>query len=146
MEKETSATQRQAEIFTDSALWDLCPQTAYIVPAGAPGSPGQRVMTAPEELHEALIERSHELTRALGDWARDDREAANVAMSTIDAMLAELHSARSALVSETRASDDATAARVDAMLAARKAASCKPQVDSAAVNRGFTAGSRDGAA
>jgi len=65
------------------------------------------------------------LTVALNTWAgRDDtkaqpqvREAANTAMSAIDMMLAKLHAARSVLVSEIRVSDDATDARVDAMLA-----------------------------
>ena len=62
---------------------------------------------------------------ALAQWAaRDDtraepevRRAANTAMDAIDAMLAELHQLRSRLVTEIRAADDATAARVDAMLA-----------------------------
>ena len=40
-------------------------------------------------------------------------------MDAIDAMLAELHALRSRLTGEMRASDDATAARVDALLAAR---------------------------
>ena len=65
---------------------------------------------------------------ALAQWAaRDDskpqpavRQAANTAMDEIDAMLADLHRARQALMSETRASDDARAARVDAMLASRR--------------------------
>jgi hypothetical protein len=47
------------------------------------------------------------------------RRAANVAMGTIDGMLAALHTARATLVAEVRAYDDATAARVDAMLASR---------------------------
>ncbi len=62
---------------------------------------------------------------ALAQWvARDDtraepevRRAANTAMDSVDAMLAELHELRSRLVGEIRASDDANAARVDAMLA-----------------------------
>ncbi len=62
---------------------------------------------------------------ALAQWmARDDsgaepevRRAANTAMDMIDAMLAELHLLRSRLVSEIRVSDDATAARVDELLA-----------------------------
>jgi hypothetical protein len=37
-------------------------------------------------------------------------------MDAIDAMLSELHALRSRLVSEIRASDDATATRVDALL------------------------------
>ena len=61
---------------------------------------------------------------ALAQWmARDDtraepevRQAANTAMDMIDAMLAEIHLLRARLVTEIRASDDATAARVDAML------------------------------
>jgi len=39
------------------------------------------------------------------------------ALDEVDAMLAELHAARSALIDEIQAGDDATAARVDAMLA-----------------------------
>jgi hypothetical protein len=77
----------------------------------------------------APIARLHDTLDALGGalatWAtRDDstaqpdvRQSANTAMAAIDAMLAELHSARSALVGEIRASDDATDARVDALLA-----------------------------
>jgi len=65
------------------------------------------------------------LAGALATWAtRDDstaqpgvRESANAAVEAIDAMLAELHSARSALVGEIRRADDATNARIDAMLA-----------------------------
>ena len=64
---------------------------------------------------------------ALAQWAaRDDtkadpqaRRAANTAMDEIDAMLAELHPLRTRLIDETRDADDATAARVDALLAAR---------------------------
>lgn len=67
---------------------------------------------------------------ALAQWmARNDskadpdaRRAANTAMDEIDAMLADLHQLRSLLVGEIRESDDANAARVDAMLAAAKAA------------------------
>ena len=47
------------------------------------------------------------------------RRAANTAMDAIDGMLAELHKMRSRLVGEIRDSDDARAARVDAMLAVR---------------------------
>ena len=62
---------------------------------------------------------------ALAQWAaRDDtrpdaevRQAANTAMETIDQMLAGLHQLRARLVSGIRVSDDAAAARVDAMLA-----------------------------
>jgi len=62
---------------------------------------------------------------ALAQWmARDDsraepevRRAANTAMDMVDAMLAELHLLRARLVSEIRGSDEATAARVDDLLA-----------------------------
>jgi hypothetical protein len=65
---------------------------------------------------------------ALAQWmARDDsradpdaRRAASTAMDTIDAMLAELHELRARLVSEIRASDDASAARADALLRVNK--------------------------
>jgi hypothetical protein len=67
---------------------------------------------------------------ALAQWAaRDDtkadaeaRRAANTAMTTIDDMLGQLHALRARLVGEIRTSDDAAAARADAMLAAAKAA------------------------
>ncbi len=70
------------------------------------------------------------LAAALDLWAaRDDtrpqpevRRAANTAMDQIDAMVRELYAMRSRLVTEMRASDDATAARVDAMLARDQAA------------------------
>jgi hypothetical protein len=66
------------------------------------------------------------LSVALRQWEdRDDskaqpdvRRAANTAMAAIDGMLRDLHAMRARLVSEIRGSDDATAARVDAMLAA----------------------------
>jgi hypothetical protein len=68
---------------------------------------------------------------ALAEWAARDepgaqpgvRQSANVAMAAIDDMLASLHRIRSRLVTEIRGSDDATIARVDAMLAARTMAS-----------------------
>lgn len=60
-------------------------------------------------------------------WAtRDDtgpqpevRQAANDALDAIDALSRELHAVRARLVSEIRESDDASAARVDALLTAR---------------------------
>ncbi len=71
-----------------------------------------------------LGEHNGVLGVALAQWmARDDsraepdvRRAANTAMDEIDAMLAALHALRARLVSEIRSSDDATAARVDALL------------------------------
>jgi hypothetical protein len=65
------------------------------------------------------------LAVALAQWAvRDDtrpqpevRRAANTAMDELDSMLAEAHQLRARLVTEIRASDDQTAARVDELLA-----------------------------
>jgi hypothetical protein len=76
-----------------------------------------------------LRSRLGDLAAALARWeTRDDarpqpgvRRAANDAIDAIDAMLAGLHGIRSRLTGEIRASDDATAARVDAMLAERAA-------------------------
>ena len=69
-----------------------------------------------------------DLAVALAQWAARDetkadphaRRAANTAMDATDAALALLHELRARLVSEIRASDDQAAARVDALLAARK--------------------------
>jgi hypothetical protein len=66
---------------------------------------------------------------ALATWAARDetqpqpgvRQAANTAMAAIDDMLAALHRVRGQLVGEIRRFDDATMARVDAMLAEREA-------------------------
>jgi hypothetical protein len=77
-----------------------------------------------------LTDRQQNLDAALGQWeGRDDstaqpgvRRAANTAMDEIDAMLAELHRMRSRLIGEIRGADDATAVRVDAMLAGRVSA------------------------
>jgi hypothetical protein len=68
------------------------------------------------------------LSVALGQWERRDdskpqpevRRASNTAMDAIDTMLGELHAMRYRLVGEIRGADDATAARVDVLLAARK--------------------------
>ena len=84
----------------------------------------------PYDVHSKLEDPTGVLAVALGQWEdRDDtkaqpevRRAANTAMDAIDAMLADLHAMRRRLVTEMRASDDATGARVDAMLAAAKAA------------------------
>jgi hypothetical protein len=84
-------------------------------------------MNEPWDVHARLEDPMDFLALALGQWeARDDtrpqpevRRAANTAMDTIDAMLRELHAMRSRLVTEMRAADDATAARVDALLAER---------------------------
>lgn len=71
------------------------------------------------------------LGTALALWAtRDDaracpeaRRAANAAMDAVDAALAALHALRQSLVSEIRASDDATGKRVDELLARGRAGS-----------------------
>ena len=65
---------------------------------------------------------------ALAQWeTRDDavaqpeiRRAANTAMDAIDAMLRDLYAIRARLVTEIRAADDVTAARVDALLAEQR--------------------------
>jgi len=83
-------------------------------------------MNQPYDVYAKLEDPMGVLSVALGQWEdRDDsrpqpevRRAANTAMDEIDAMLAELHKMRSRLTGEIRAADDATAARVDAMLAA----------------------------
>jgi hypothetical protein len=69
-------------------------------------------------------ERVEDLSAALALWAlRDDakaqptvRRAANDAVSAIDAAVRDLHLVRARLLGEIRHRDDATAARVDALL------------------------------
>lgn len=48
------------------------------------------------------------------------RQSANLALDTIDTALRKLHALRERLVGDIRAYDDATAARVDALLAERR--------------------------
>jgi hypothetical protein len=75
-----------------------------------------------------LANLAAELGVSLGWWAsRDDaedqaaaRQAASRAVGVVDQMLSELHRSRERLVSEARQWDDATADRVDAMLARRR--------------------------
>jgi hypothetical protein len=55
----------------------------------------------------------------LGIWvnrSEPDAHARRCASDVVDAMLRDLHQVRSRLVGEIRASDDATAARADALL------------------------------
>ena len=81
---------------------------------------------APYDVYAKLEDPMGVLSIALGQWEdRDDsrpqpevRRVANTAMDAIDAMLAELHAMWTRLVGEIRQADDATAARVDAMLTA----------------------------
>lgn len=76
----------------------------------------------------AIRDAAEDIGPFLAWWAMHDdtracpaeRQAANNAMDAIDRALAGLHRLRDRLVSDIRASDDASAARVDAMLAARK--------------------------
>jgi hypothetical protein len=84
----------------------------------------------PYDVYAKLEDPVGVLSVALGQWEdRDDskpqpevRRAANTAMDAIDGMLRDLYAMRSRLVGEIRASDDATAARVDALLAGRNEA------------------------
>ena len=81
----------------------------------------------PYDVYAKLEDPTGVLAVALGQWEdRDDskaqpevRRAANTAMDAIDGMLRDLHAMRSRLVGEIRQADDATAARVDALLAGR---------------------------
>lgn len=88
----------------------------------------------------ALRNNVEDLAVALAIWqARDDakpdahaRRAASGAVDAIDAAIRELHKIRQQLVPEIRASDDATAARVDALIAERagndfSGPACRPE-------------------
>jgi hypothetical protein len=74
-----------------------------------------------------IRERVEDLSAAAALWAmRDDtkaqpavRRAANDAVSAIDSAVRDLHLVRARLLGEIRASDDATAARVDALIVGR---------------------------
>ena len=69
------------------------------------------------------------LEDALTVWASRDetrpqagvRQAANIAVESIDALLRELYALRNGLLTEVRQADDVANARVDAMLARRRA-------------------------
>ena len=82
--------------------------------------------SAPDPI-ESLWGHVRALDDAAAVWAtRDDtkpapavRQAASDAVDAIDALLRELHEIRHRLIVETRRSDAASAARVDALLAAR---------------------------
>lgn len=77
----------------------------------------------------AIIDSAANIGAYLALWSmRDDskpdapaRRAANEAMDAIDRALRQLHALRERLVGDIRASDDATADRVDALLASRAA-------------------------
>jgi len=78
----------------------------------------------------AIRDAAEDIGTYLAVWSmRDDakpdaaaRRGANEAMDAIDRALRELHALRGRLVSDIRQADDATAARVDALLAERGAA------------------------
>ncbi len=86
----------------------------------------------PPDLIDCAQLREHvdTLALALARWAyRDEskaqpevRQAANVAVESIDAALWQLHRIRGRLVDQIRRSDDAAAARVDQLLAECRAA------------------------
>jgi len=84
----------------------------------------------PYDVHAKLEDAMGVLAIALAQWeerlaggpAPEARRAANTAMDAIDAMVRDLHEIREQLTGEIRDADDATAARVDALLAARKKA------------------------
>jgi len=86
------------------------------------------------DVHAKLEDPTGVLAVALAQWearpdgrpAPDARRAANTAMDSIDELLAALHGIRSRLVTEIRVSDDATAARADALLSNAKHASHLP--------------------
>jgi len=74
----------------------------------------------------AIRSRVDDLGAWLGIWANRNepdahaRRCANDAMDAIDAMLRDLHRVQGQLVGEIRDSDDATAARADALLRGRR--------------------------
>lgn len=77
----------------------------------------------------ALVEHAETLGGALAHWETRNpdksnagvRQAANTAVDEIDAMLRKLHHIRGQLIGEIRRYDDECDARVDALLAARRA-------------------------
>lgn len=81
------------------------------------------------DLYDAALSALRKHVDGLGGWlaiwearAQDGpdahaRRCANHAMDAIDAMLRDLHAVRAQLTGEIRADDDATAARVDVLLA-----------------------------
>src|SRR5260370_32991026 len=87
----------------------------------------------PYDVYAKLEDPMGVLSVALGQWEdRDDtrpqpevRRAANTAMDTIDPMVRELYQVRSRLLPQSRGSDHAAAAGVDAMLAAAAGAHCR---------------------
>ena len=83
----------------------------------------------PYDVYARLTDPALALAVALDQWGTRDetrpqpevRRAASAAVDAMDTMLRELYLMRGRLVSEIRASDDAAAARADALLAQRRA-------------------------
>ncbi len=85
---------------------------------------------APPDSFDAALSELHthvdNLGPSLAIWearAEPDAQArrcSSDAVDTIDAALAELHGIRARLIGQIRASDDATAVRVDALLARKR--------------------------
>lgn len=78
------------------------------------------------DVSSAILNAAGDIGIHLALWSARDaskpdavaRRAANEAMDAVDRALGELYRLRERLVSDIRASDDATAARADALLAA----------------------------
>jgi hypothetical protein len=98
--------------------------TSHPHPAAPACDPAARLAT---QIAGKLAGYADTLSVALARWmGRDDtkpdadaRRAATTAVDEIDAMLRELHALRARLISEIRASDDASAARADELLRRR---------------------------
>lgn len=98
----------------------------------------------------SIRDGAEDLVIALAIWeARDDtradahvRRAESGAVDAIDAMLRALHAIRGRLITEIRASDDATAVRVDKLLAesADATATLSDQASQGSAGPGKTAG------
>jgi hypothetical protein len=80
-------------------------------------------MTGPDPM-TAIIEATITLDLALGRWraradppTADQLRASTDAVAAIDRLLGDLYAVRAMLVAERRQASDATAARVDALLA-----------------------------
>jgi hypothetical protein len=96
-------------------------------PRTSPARTPWTVITMPPDPFDAALSALHTHVDNLGPWlaiwaARTEpdahaRRCANGAMDAIDGALAALHRIRGELVGQVRAADDATAARVDELLA-----------------------------
>ncbi len=80
-------------------------------------------MTASPDAYDGPLSAIRNYADDLGTWlgiwvnrSEPDAHARRCASDAVDAMLSDLHQVRSQLVGEIRDSDDATAARADALL------------------------------